>query len=77
MIPKQMRPPIAAYPIVFIAGSVVVMAAYCSARALVSGPGIYFTSDELSERYTEKLNAANSRQYSMFRSLARLAHRND
>ena len=77
MIPKQMRPPVAAYPILFISGSVVAMCAYCSARALVSAPGVYFTSDELSEKYTEKLNAVNSRQYSMFRSLASLAHRND
>ncbi|AGE57627.1 hypothetical protein ATCVNTS1_380R [Acanthocystis turfacea Chlorella virus NTS-1] len=56
-----------AYSAIIIAGSVVT---YFS-RALIHAPGVYFTSDEISEKYA---NTIKSRQYSMFRSLAHFAH---
>ncbi|AGE56605.1 hypothetical protein ATCVNEJV2_373R [Acanthocystis turfacea Chlorella virus NE-JV-2] len=57
-----------AYPAIVIAGSVVT---YFS-RALVHAPGVYFTSDEISDKYG---NTIKYQQYSMFRSLAHFAHR--
>lgn len=74
MTPKQMRLPFA-HPAV-IAGSVVAMAVYFS-RTLVHVSCVYFTSDDISDNYGNTFNAINSRQYSMFRSLAHSAHRND
>lgn len=56
-----------AYPAIVVAGSVVT---YLS-RALVHAPGVYFTSEDISDKYG---NSIKSRQYSMFRSLSCFAH---
>lgn len=55
------------YSIAVVAGSVVT---YFS-RAFVHAPGVYFTSEDISDKY---VNSIKSRQYSMFRSLSYFAH---
>ncbi|AGE49126.1 hypothetical protein ATCVBr0604L_338R [Acanthocystis turfacea Chlorella virus Br0604L] len=40
-------------------------------RALVHAPGVYFTSNEISDKYGDTIKY---QQYSMFRYLAHFAH---